>query len=109
MRILMVASEAAPYAKTGGLADVVGALPAALSARGEQVGVVLPLYGSAAPLLDGAERAYEDMRIWLTPHTQYVVNIRRLVQRDVTFFFVENPLLFGRPGLYGEGAVDYPD
>jgi starch synthase len=105
----MVASEAAPYAKTGGLADVVGALPAALSARGEQVGVVLPLYGSAAPLLDGAERAYEDMRIWLTPHTQYVVNIRRLVQRDVTFFFVENPLLFGRPGLYGEGAVDYPD
>ena len=40
----MVASEAAPFAKTGGLADVLGALPAALAERGEQVAVVLPAY-----------------------------------------------------------------
>ena len=44
MKILMVASEATPYAKTGGLADVIGALPHALAARGEEVAVVLPLY-----------------------------------------------------------------
>ena len=44
MNILMVASEATPFAKTGGLADVLGALPAALAERGEQVAVVLPAY-----------------------------------------------------------------
>ena len=40
----MIASEAFPYAKTGGLGDVLAALPAALAAMGHQVGVVLPLY-----------------------------------------------------------------
>jgi len=45
-RILMVASEATPFAKTGGLGDVLGSLPAALAARGEQVAVVMPAYDS---------------------------------------------------------------
>jgi starch synthase len=45
-KILMVSSEAAPFAKTGGLADVVGSLPAALVRGGDEVGVVLPRYGS---------------------------------------------------------------
>ena len=44
MKILMVASEATPFVKTGGLADVLGALPEALTERGEQVAVVLPAY-----------------------------------------------------------------
>ena len=43
MKILMVGSEATPYAKTGGLADVIGSLPFALASRGQQVAVVLPL------------------------------------------------------------------
>ena len=44
MKILMVASEAAPFAKTGGLADVVGSLPAALKSLGHEVAVLLPRY-----------------------------------------------------------------
>lgn len=44
MRILMAASEGVPFSKTGGLADVVGALPAAIARLGHEVGVVLPLY-----------------------------------------------------------------
>ena len=44
MRILMVASEATPFAKTGGLADVVGALPRALSRLGHSIDLVLPRY-----------------------------------------------------------------
>ncbi len=45
-RILMITSEAAPFAKTGGLADVLGALPPALAKLGEEVAVVMPRYGS---------------------------------------------------------------
>src|SRR5215475_5604979 len=45
-RVLMISSEAAPFAKTGGLADVVGALPAALRSCGDDVAVVIPRYGS---------------------------------------------------------------
>jgi len=47
MKILFVASEVAPYSKSGGLGDVAHALPRALSARGHEVRVVTPLYATA--------------------------------------------------------------
>ena len=62
-KILMVSSEAAPFAKTGGLADVAGALPAALAAAGEEVAVLLPRYRSVP--LDGARRVVDFLPIWL--------------------------------------------
>jgi starch synthase len=108
MKILMATSEAAPYAKTGGLADVVGALPFALTTRGEDVAVVLPLYRSAAPHAQYADRVYDRMRVVLGSGTLDVA-IKRVVERDVTFYFVESPELYDRAGLYGEGGKDYPD
>ena len=57
----MVASEAAPFAKTGGLADVVGSLPAALKALGHEVAVLLPRY--AAVDLKTARRVYDSLPI----------------------------------------------
>ena len=104
----MVASEATPYAKTGGLADVIGALPAALRARGEHVAVVMPLYKSSAAVLGPAERVYDRMPINLGT-VIYDVSIRRVVQNDVTFFFVEEDSLYGRDELYTEAGKDYPD
>ena len=56
MKILMVASEATPFAKTGGLADVLGSLPAALVRLGDEVGVVMPKYRTAET--HGAERVW---------------------------------------------------
>ena len=53
MKILMVASEAEPYARTGGLGDVMGALPGALAERGHEVKVILPRYGA----IDGPAHA----------------------------------------------------
>jgi starch synthase len=105
MRILMVASEAAPFAKTGGLADVVGSLPAALKALGHEVAVLLPRY--AAVDLKTARRVYDSLPIWLPP-VQYDTSIY-LIERETPFYFLDCPPLYDRPGFYGEDGVDYPD
>jgi starch synthase len=108
MKILMVASEATPYAKTGGLADVIGALPVALVSRGEQVAVVMPLYRQAAGLLETAERVYDDMLIATGLHLRKL-NVRRVTDRGVQFYFIDEPSLYDRDELYTEAGEDYPD
>jgi starch synthase len=102
VKILMVASEAAPFAKTGGLADVLGSLPAALVRLGDEAGVVLPKY-RATEILE-AELVWKDMPLWVGPHA-YPVDIHRLIHRGVHYFFVDCPALYDRPEIYGT----YPD
>ncbi|MBV8819944.1 MAG: glycogen synthase GlgA [Acidobacteriaceae bacterium] len=102
----MVASEATPFCKTGGLADVVGSLPAALQRRGEQVGVVLPAYRVnqyPAPLRE----VYRYLPVSIGKG--YNADIYECVLRGVPFFFVDCPELYDRPGIYNENNVDYPD
>src|SRR5258708_39095658 len=101
----MVASEATPFCKTGGLADVIGALPAALLDKGEQVAVVLPGYREnkyPAPLRD----VYPAVSIPLAG--DYTVDIAEPVERGGTFYLVSAPPLFARDGLSGAGAKDSP-
>jgi starch synthase len=105
-RILMVASEATPFAKTGGLADVAGALPAALQQVGEEVAVVMPRY-SQIPW-DSTEPAYDNLRLFAGPHP-WNVDIRTRVEKGVRFYFVEHPMLFDREGLYAQRSFDYWD
>jgi starch synthase len=105
-RVLMVASEAAPFAKTGGLADVLGSLPAELKSVGDDVAVVLPRYGQIS--LHELRRAWDHLDIWLGPH-RYPVDIYAGQHREVTYYFVDHPGLYDRPGLYGANGVDYPD
>jgi starch synthase len=106
MNILMVASEATPFAKTGGLADVLGALPAALQARGEQTAVVLPAY---------RQNQYPNKPrvasrgLWVPIGPGYLVDIHETTERGVTFYFVDCPPLFDREAIYGAGGADYPD
>jgi starch synthase len=107
-KILMVASEAAPFAKTGGLADVIGALPRALISQGDQPAVVLPLYPSAAKFVADSSRAYDGLPLWLGS-TRFNANIRLLKHEGVPFYFVDCPPLFQRDGIYGTAASDYPD
>ena len=102
----MVASEAAPFVKTGGLADVVGSLPAALKERGEDVAVALPLYRDAK--IEGARRVAEGIPVWLGLRN-YPVHIRSVVERGVPFYFVECPPMFDRDGIYFDAAGDFPD
>jgi starch synthase len=106
-RILMVASEATPFAKTGGLADVIGALPAALHAAGQQVAVVMPWYRSVR-LASSPKEAFRDLRVYIGPR-DYRVDIFETSEGGVTFYLVCCPPLFDRPALYGEHSTDYPD
>jgi len=101
----MASSEAAPLAKTGGLADVVGALPAALRVSGDDPAVVIPRYGSID--LKGARRVYDHLPIYLGP-ARFDTAIYQ-TGSEFPFYLVDCPPLFGRKGFYGESGVDYPD
>jgi starch synthase len=106
LSLLHIASEVAPWSKTGGLADVVSALPAALEALGHQVTTVTPLYGSVG-VPAGAQAHPFTMEMAGTRHTgtwQVVTHSPR--RRTV---FVDLPAWFGRDGLYGVAGQDHPD
>ncbi len=105
-RILMVASEAAPFVKTGGLADVLGSLPAALVTQGHQVAVLLPKYRQVA--LHGGRRIYHDLPVWLGS-TPYAASVDELVTEGVSYLFLDCPALYDRDGVYSSGGKDYPD
>ena len=102
----MVASEATPLAKTGGLADVVGSLPKALREHGHEVAVVLPRYSTMAR--DGAQLVWEHLVVHLGMDTYHCSLWEKLVA-GTRFIFVDCPALFERPGLYGSGGRDYVD
>src|SRR5579871_5089569 len=101
----MVSSEAAPLAKTGGLADVVGALPSALAALGDQVAVVLPRYGFID--LAGTRPVYDPLPILLGP-VRYDASIHQ-TEGESPVFLVDCPKLYGRQDVYGDAQGDFPD
>ena len=105
IKVLMVASEAAPFAKTGGLADVVGSLPAALQALDCEVAVLIPRYRAVD--VSSARRIYDSLPVWLGG----VMHQASLYQADAAtpFYFLEAPTLYDRDGFYGDAGGDYPD
>jgi starch synthase len=116
MRILTVASEAVPFAKTGGLADVIGALPTAVARLGHDVDIVMPRYrgvtageehGHVTVRLNGQTA---DARIWIAEerarHSGDAAGSRRGRVRTV---FVDYPPYYDREYLYGTAGQDYPD
>lgn len=102
----MVASEATPFAKTGGLADVLGSLPAALVALGAEVAVVIPRYRSVP--LDGARRIWDHMELWVGPG-RYDAAIWEVDRQGVRYFFADIPAFFDRDGIYSVHGVDHYD
>jgi starch synthase len=102
----MVSSEAAPFAKTGGLADVLGALPRALVEEGEEVAVVLPLYRRS--VVSNPRTVYERLQFGMGSHG-YSATILEQVENGVTYFFVQIPELYDREEFYDEGGREYPD
>jgi len=98
VNVLAVASEMAPFAKTGGLADVMAALPRQLARRGHDVRVFLPLYDTARVTAAVLAPVLEDFEVGLGAH-RYTVKIVG-VAGDPIAHFVHCPALYGRGGLY---------
>jgi starch synthase len=103
MRILMIGSEAQPFAKTGGLADVLGALPRALVRLGHEVDVALPRYQGIADCGPA-----DTMTVALGPRT-IEAGICRVERDGVGMVFIDQPEYYQREYLYGIGSQDYPD
>src|SRR5688500_11993283 len=103
MRILMVASEVAAFAKTGGLADVLGALPRALARLGHDVEVVMPRYRGVTA---GDRVGRITVRMG---ERQLDAGVYAVAADGVRTVFVDQPSYFDREGLYGEGGRDYED
>ena len=99
----MVSSEAHPFAKTGGLAEVAGALPHALARLGHRVTLVVPRYRGVP-----VERA-EQTILSVGGRTQQVGFSKRPIAEGVDAVLVDAPELFDREGLYGTSAGDYAD
>lgn len=102
MKVLFAASEAMPLVKTGGLADVVGALPKALAAKGIDVTVILPKYGEIPKEI--AERAVTlaVMDVQLGWRRQYC-GLQEVYVGGVRFLLIDNEFYFKRGYLYGYG------
>jgi len=105
MKILFVSSEGLPFSKTGGLADVVEALPKALAEMGHEVAVLLPRYhGTKA-----SKVVLPSLTISLGTHLRFPSIVDGSALNGVRYFFVDDPVYFDRPSLYGERGLDYPD
>lgn len=105
MKILFVASEGVPFSKTGGLADVVGALPKFLAARQHQVSVLLPRYRMTEP----GKAVYPSLTIPLGPDLHFPDIQKAKTRKRVRTFLLDYPPYFDRQNLYTEGGKDYPD
>lgn len=103
LKVLYVASEAVPFVKTGGLADVAGSLPKELKQKGVDVRVVIPKYsGIKEEYRNNMEHIY-DGEINVSWRKKYL-GIDRYDYKDVPFYFIDNQEYFYREGYYG-----YPD
>ncbi|MDR1600164.1 MAG: glycogen synthase GlgA [Oscillospiraceae bacterium] len=104
--VLFAAAEAVPFVKTGGLADVIGALPRALKAEGVDARVILPLYGQISTEYTRRMRHVIDFEVEMGWRRQYC-GIETLEYDGVTCYFVDNRFYLNRPYIYGGGGDEF--
>lgn len=107
-KVLFVASEGVPFAKTGGLADVVGALPQALESLEVEVKVLMPLYNQVRKCQVAITHVADHLKVPLNNQRFEYYSLYSSVQ-NYPFYFVEENDLFGREYLYGTPQGDYHD
>lgn len=109
MKILFVASECVPYAKAGGLADVVAGLPKALRRMGHDVRIVIPLYG----FIDRAKHKIKYERsacVHMGNHEEQWIGVHAAkLDNEVPVWLVDCQRFFDRPWIYGDASGEYVD
>jgi starch synthase len=108
MRILFAASEVAPFAKTGGLADVAGSLPTALASLGHDVRIIMPRYRQVNPNVFKL-KPVATFSVPLGAWNERCDVLRSNANNDITVYFIGKDIFFDRPELYGTAKADYSD
>lgn len=109
LSVLTVTSEAAPFARTGGLGDVAGALPGALRALGARMSVIMPFYRSIRETGIEAPTVIERLPVPLGADILYAGLRKHETEDGVTVYFLDREDLYDRPNLYGGAGGDYYD
>lgn len=109
LNIVIVASEVYPFAKTGGLADVVGSLPKALASLGHQVSVIMPRYPMVERAVRSLEKVHGGLEVPLGLHTERGMIWSAKLAPQIPVYFLEHGGFFDRDSLYTTSSGDYPD
>jgi len=105
MKIAIVAAESSPWAKVGGLADVIGALPPALRRAGAEPTVILPGYSSILTNLSANQvGTLMTVQVGVDTHQFRVLQARDA--EGVPLYLIDHPGFFARDGVYGERGSD---
>src|SRR5262249_39865008 len=99
LKIAMISAECVPYAKTGGLADVVGALPPVLQGMGHEVIVIMPKYGSIDIQRYGLRPFLSPLGVWMGNAEEWCA-VYMAENEGVPVYFIDAEKYYARPGLY---------
>lgn len=108
LKILLASSEVHPYSKTGGLADMVGALAKSLADEGHQVGIVTPLYRDVRERFPKLKRFDWKMDLPLGEE-RFPAQVWTLPHGKATVYFIDQPGFYDRKSLYQDNGLDFPD
>src|SRR5712671_2790941 len=109
MKILLASSEVHPFSKTGGLADMAGALGKALAQAGHEVRIVTPLYRRVREKFPALRRVEWQFHLPLGAKWEQGGLWSLELEKGLTVYFVEHPGFFDRPGIYFENNISYAD
>lgn len=102
MNVLFAASEAVPFVKSGGLADVIGSLPRALQASGVEVRIILPKYEEIPAAIRERMTPVKEFGVYVGWRHQYC-GLQELAMDGIHYYFIDNEFYFKRQGIYGYG------
>ncbi len=110
LHILFIVSESAPYAKSGGLADVAASLPKALADRGHQLTVVMPYYSSIPTELLLTDENSFPMKVRMGDREEQCSVQPKVINKNLSYYFIKQDNFFSREGFYHDNAMqDYGD
>jgi len=109
LKVAMASSEISPFAKTGGLGDVMGALPLALENLGVRVSLIVPAYREVLNGNYALEDTGTKIRVAVSSRVEEGDVLRGKIGDNIPVYFIRADRYFNREGLYGDTLGDYPD